>query len=258
MSNKFYENLSSNTLFHFTNSRDNLIGILENTFEPRYCLEYTEYLTGEMKIEMAYPMVCFCDIPLSKLKRHIGTYGNYGIGLNKEWGFKKNLSPVIYTRQKARTATNYEKLIKWYLQNFKEDSTEPKAKNFRKLFSDFLMFTKPYSGKMYKNGKNKFTRFYDEREWRWIPTIKNKNVWTHLNKQQFLDEEFKTDANLLISQFHKLHFNPKDINYLILNNENEIDQFIYSLERNKSKFDQPTIKTLTSRIITHEQIMSDF
>ena len=161
---------------------------------------------------MAYPMVCFCDIPLSKLKRHIGTYGNYGIGLTKNWGFKKNLSPVIYTKQKARTASNYEKLIKWYRQNFEEESNDQKAKEFSQLFSDFLMFTKPYSGKMYKNGKNKITRFYDEREWRWIPKVTNKEVWTHLNKEQFLDDSFRENANLMVSELYRLHFQPRDIN----------------------------------------------
>ncbi len=209
-------------------------------------------------MEMAYPMVCFCDIPLSKLKRHIGTYGNYGIGLAKNWGFKKNLSPVIYTKQKARTASNYEKLIKWYRQNFDEGSKNSKEKKFRQLFSDFLMFTKPYSGKMFKNGKNQFTRFYDEREWRWVPRITNKDIWTHLGKEQFLNKEIKDKADLMVSELYRLHFQPKDINYLILNTEEEIDDFIQSIEQIKEKFNKRTIKKLTSRIITRQQIISDF
>lgn len=258
MSNKYYETTSSETFFHFTDSIEKLIGILENSFEPRYCLEPPDYLTKDLKTEMAFPMVCFCDIPLSKIKRHIGTYGNYGIGLSKNWGFKKKLSPIIYSNQTARTAQSFEKLINWYNKNLYKENPDRITRNFARLFSDFLMFTKPYSGKMYKNGKRRFVRFYDEREWRWIPRVKNKNVWTHLTKDQFMDEEFKKGANQLISQFHRLHFQSKDINYLIVNNESEIDQFIISLERTKNNFDPITIRKLTSRIITRERIMSDF
>ncbi len=31
--------VSANTLFHFTNNLENLLGILTNEFQPRFCLE---------------------------------------------------------------------------------------------------------------------------------------------------------------------------------------------------------------------------
>jgi hypothetical protein len=158
----------------------------------------------------------------------------------------------------ARTAKNYEKLISWYRKNYNEEAQDPVSKKFRELFSDFLMFTKPYSGIMTRNGRNMRTRFYDEREWRWIPRITNKSVWTHLDIELFNDENFRNEATDLLVANHKLHFQPEDINYLIIRTENEIDDFIRSLEQIKNRFDSSTIKKLTSRIITKEQIMSDF
>lgn len=253
-----YENLSSNTFFHFTRSLENLEGILKRTFEPRYCLERSDYFSKRiLKIELAFPMVCFCDIPLSKLKKHIGFYGDYGIGLSKKWGFKKNFSPIMYTRTGARTSNSFQKLIYWYNKNF-ENRESRNAKEFEVLMSDFLMFTKSYSGKILRNGEFKKVKFYDEREWRWIPRITKNNVWRHLVKEQYLDEEFRERANRSVARNYKLHFQPDDINYLIIRSEDEIDSFIMSLENIKGGFSTSTIKKLTSRIITQEQVMYDF
>jgi hypothetical protein len=51
----------------------------------------------------AIPMVCFCDLPLSLIKKHVEEYGGYGIGLNKTWGVKNGVAPVIYTHSRAKT-----------------------------------------------------------------------------------------------------------------------------------------------------------
>ena len=53
----------SESLFHFTKSLDFLKGILQNGYQPRYGLEDTSLLGRHDYI--GYPMVCFCDIPMS-------------------------------------------------------------------------------------------------------------------------------------------------------------------------------------------------
>ncbi|MGP8217720.1 MAG: hypothetical protein ACLQQ4_19275 [Bacteroidia bacterium] len=53
--------ISANTLFHFTPTADILISILKYEFYPRFCLE--NFIVGTKPIEVAFPMVCFCDIP---------------------------------------------------------------------------------------------------------------------------------------------------------------------------------------------------
>ena len=74
--------LSANTLFHFTDHIDKLVGILENEFYPNYSLENQEHI-GPVIFEIAFPMVSFCDIPLSQTQAHTVYYGNYAIGLKK-------------------------------------------------------------------------------------------------------------------------------------------------------------------------------
>ncbi len=257
---KISENLSSNTVFHFTNSIERLIGILSNNFEPRYCLEKTEYLSSRVleNIEMAYPMVCFCDIPLSKIKKHIGVYGNYGIGLKKTWSQKKNLSPIIYTRKNARTSKNIEQMINWSATNLNNIIDDENLEKLKSFVSDFIMFTKPYYGEMQREGKKIKRRFYDEREWRWIPKIERKDTYIHLDKESFSNKEFRENANRIVAKHYKLTFNPNDINYLIIDNDSEIDGFIERIEEIKNRYDSRTIKRLTSRIITKNQILNDF
>ena len=41
-------------------------------------------------------MVCFCDIPLSRTEEHVKFYGEYGIGLAKEWAERNNVTPILY------------------------------------------------------------------------------------------------------------------------------------------------------------------
>ena len=258
MKKKLSENISSNSLFHFTNELDFLIGILSHNFKPRYCLERTEFFKDEtlMEFEMAYPMVCFCDLPLSKMKSHIGYYGDYGIGMSKEWGFRNNLSPIHYSYTDARTSLNLASIIWYYKEYYNTNETEP-ARRLNTMISDFLMFTKPYYGKIKRNGKLISKRFYDEREWRWIPKIEHPDVFIHLDKNAFSQKEVLEHANRLVAQHYGLRFQPNDIKYLILRNENEIDKFIRNIERIKSRFDPETVKRLTTRIITKDQILYD-
>jgi Putative abortive phage resistance protein AbiGi, antitoxin len=57
-----------------------------------------------------YLIVCFCDLPLSNLSEHLNFYGNYGIGLTKEWGIGKGINPVIYLSQASELNIQLAKL----------------------------------------------------------------------------------------------------------------------------------------------------
>ena len=96
---------SANSLFHYTKSIDNLIGIIENGFEHRPVREdlsirgFTESpfsIPGVIRYLFVWHMVCFCDIPLRSVRDHIEQYGSYGIGLDKEWGMINGITPVRY------------------------------------------------------------------------------------------------------------------------------------------------------------------
>ncbi|MBN1471996.1 MAG: hypothetical protein JW925_09460 [Syntrophaceae bacterium] len=91
--------ISTSTLFDFTAKAEHLISILENEFRPRFCLEHRRELNpleSFLLNDEAIPMVCFCDLPLSTIAPHLEFFGNYGLGLTKEWGIQNGLNPVMY------------------------------------------------------------------------------------------------------------------------------------------------------------------
>ena len=89
-------NPKSHTLFHFTKNSEVLKLIIQNGFWPRYCLEDVGWLGYKEFDFIAYPMVCFCDIPLSRVDEHVNFYGEFGIGLTKEWAKSNKLTPILY------------------------------------------------------------------------------------------------------------------------------------------------------------------
>ncbi|WP_405225607.1 abortive infection system antitoxin AbiGi family protein [Dokdonia sp. Asnod1-B02] len=90
--------LSPSTLFHFT-SKTGLKGILRDNFKIKYCLENINH--NKRNLEIAIPMVSFCDIKISEITDHIEKYGSYGIGLSKEWAHEKGLNPLLYLTAKS-------------------------------------------------------------------------------------------------------------------------------------------------------------
>jgi len=89
--------LSTDELFHFT-KLDRLLNIIKQGFYPRYNLEYTllSNFFDRPGVFTFIPMVCFCDTPLKMAHEHSLKYGKFAIGLDKRWGERYGLNPVLY------------------------------------------------------------------------------------------------------------------------------------------------------------------
>ena len=112
------QSLHPDILFHFT-SKESLFSILRETFSLSYS---SEKIVGKNKsTAFAVPMVSFCDLKLSELKLHMGNYGNYGIGLTKEWANREGLNPVFYTSKFSPFTTHFIKSIEG-VYHFTKDS----------------------------------------------------------------------------------------------------------------------------------------
>jgi hypothetical protein len=250
--------ISANSLFHFTKSIENIQNILSNNFIPNYCLE--RFNNSNLSPEIAIPMVCFCDIPLSQILGHIDNYGNYAIGLKKEWAFSKGISPVFYIYNDSYTDLYLKKLIDF-------GSEIVNANNFHDTFEqlvflEFICFCKKYKGNFLRgNELLDEIIFYNEREWRYVPSIqkiKELNPNLFLSKPEYSDETKKKRYNGNMKLL-KLEFEPKDINYIVISNEDERLQIINLIEEIKGdKFSLNEIKRLNSKIISVEQIKNDF
>jgi len=261
-------NISSNTLFHFTNKADNLIGILENEFHPKFCLE--EFVIKDQnddvkdkEHEIAIPMVCFCDLPLSQVGNHLLFYGSYGIGMKKEWGKRNGLNPVFYVTNESAALVNFQKVFQFLFETLAPQNTNPVVYHPQSNSLEFASYFKPYEGPMWRNNQYVEKRFYDEREWRYIPSMQrllasNVKVPCRLFKEEYMNPISLAQANSSVGRQALLKFEPNDIKYIIVSKESEINAMIDSIKAIKQRYSEPTKELLASRVISAEQILEDF
>jgi hypothetical protein len=158
--------VSANTLFHFTGNLENLISILTHEFRPRFCLEdfgvvFARRNPSVDTLELAVPMVSFCDLPLSQTAFHLSVYGNYGIGMTKEWGRRNGITPVLYVHRESLLVSKFGQLLGQVSQSDAESDFRSEMSN--NLY-DLACFIKPYEGTFWRpSGQLSNIRFYDER-----------------------------------------------------------------------------------------------
>ena len=251
-------NVSSNVLFHFTDRREHLLNILGKNFSARYCPEYGPHEAVEesnpVPPKYARPMVCFCDLPLFLIKNHLKRYGPYGIGLKKEWGIKRGISPVLYAHRYANTLTTMMHVA--MLGSNRVQSSEEYSE-FRSAIEWLIGLVKSYEGPCWRHGEYIGTvRFYDEREWRFAPYFDNAAIQIPAQLEYARGMDLEID-NLRIRRRYLLEFVPEDIEYLILDNEDEIVDMVEKVRQIKGRYDEPVVTKLTTKIITAKRILED-
>jgi hypothetical protein len=243
--------LSSNSIIHLTQTKNNLEGILNNGLIPHYCTENIE--VGEYTYELGVPMISFCDIPLSQIKDHIGKYGEYGIGLTKEWAIKNKLNPVVYIEAASHFSKSIDTIISKFLLSDNMDSWGDEEKSM----ADITRYAKNYQNDLVRKGTTiPDYRFSDEREWRFVPQFNEKCAML-LGKNNLDTATKKNKQNLTLHNL-KLKFEPNDIKYIFVKNDEDIHHLITILKAvTWSKFTGHDIDRLTTRILTTEQVKSD-
>jgi hypothetical protein len=243
------------TLFHFTD-RESLYDILSSTFKVSYARE--KILGGSNKKEFAVPMVSFSDLRLSELKDNIGSYGKFGIGLKKSWAIQNGLNPVMYVSNESFFTENFMDGIDDFF-NITINYTDFSGK-YEKAYNNTintLRYMKNYSGTLTRsNGVTvKDFIFANEREWRYVPRI-SESILPFAPIGKIRTKKQKSEYNENASHI-RLGFTPDDINYLIVENDSDINNLINHLRRVKNGFEPDIIDKLASRILTYEQINKD-
>lgn len=265
--------VTSDCLFHFTDSLKNLEMILSKKFQLTYCNEiYT--LNGENH-NSYFPMISFCDLPLSLTKNHIYKYGCFAIGLSKDWGIKNKLNPVIYLEKDSLVASDMKiatdslsSLLKTYEDIYKKNPdkrTELKLllvdiKKTVECNLNYLRYIKNYQGELVRKGKviDKSYRFYDEREWRYVPSFNDNRIQTHLNEESYKAYRGTSPSKPLIESI-VLNFTAKDIKYLIVKSSADIPKLISLIKRTNELTSNPDeADILTTKILTVDQLNTDF
>ncbi|WP_157486047.1 abortive infection system antitoxin AbiGi family protein [Flavobacterium soli] len=247
--------ISTNSVIHYTNKVENLKGIITSQgFNLKYCSERIMIENGP-NLSVAFPMVSFCDIPLSEVKNHIDSYGSYAIGLTKSWAKATGLNPVLYLEKESRLTKNIGEQYRRIIELRKAKSNDI---NLQSEHIAILSHCKNYEGKLIHGKINSETyRFYDEREWRFVAGLKELEGAPLFIAGKNYKEDKETHNIKLVNCSIKFSFD--DISYIIVEDENDIPEILTLLNTvYEDKCTTKQLKILSTRIITKSQIYNDF
>lgn len=236
----------SNNLFHFTRDLANLKSILQSGFMPRYCLEDVKWMNTNHKF-IAHGMVCFCDIPISRITEHVDFYGAYGLGMTKDWGLRNKLTPVLY----AAPESQISKFINFLFEiDFGDNSKKQELEDKTTVqIRSLLGLVKPITGQMQVGTKLITKDFYQENEWRYVP----------FDIKMIEEKHFITDQNGANKdvELMKLTFSPNDIKYIFVKDDSDIPILVDFINSNFGDYPPNDVKILTTRILSLPTIHSD-
>ncbi|MGK0271353.1 MAG: hypothetical protein ACI88H_002011 [Cocleimonas sp.] len=241
----------SHTLFHFTQNKETLKLIFKNGYWPRYCLEDIRWVNQNDADYMAFPMVCFCDIPLSRISEHVRFYGYYGLGMTKEWANANGLNPILYLASE-NNLMNEARLLNHHANKLEKKEEIDAAKNTMRYL---YMHIKPSDGNMFVDGHPVEKEFYQESEWRYVPS--NENINSYLKKAEFDDEVKLREANDNTKKHTPLEFTPRDIKYIFVKNDADIPDIINFIQNDLDLYPAAELKVLMSRVVSLESIQAD-
>ena len=235
--------ISSNCLFHFTSKLEYLEDIIRNGFWPRYCREYG---WGNQYIDFILPMVCFCDIPLSMISEHTRFYGQFGLGVSPKWiQSHKDITPVQYISVTSYEFNSVNKLLTKLKNNTITEAELSKLKLVKKVSGMAIN----------KNGTKAKKKFYDEREWRYVPSgLQLKDLIIPVEKQC----EFNLSTLSAKTKNLGLSLDMSEIKYLIIPNESYRYGLISRINEIYKEESKDKKDILISRIISVKQIEEDF
>jgi hypothetical protein len=150
------------TLFHFTKSLETVMRILQEGFWPKYSLEDTSWIDPRVP-RLAWPMVSFCDIPISRLCEHTDFYGSYGIGLCRQQWKAYGLNPLLYVSPDSMLIRELRELLL--------AATSNSNRRIRTCANVLLAHCKSLAGFAERNGQRCPKDFYAECEWRFLPWV---------------------------------------------------------------------------------------
>lgn len=281
-------NANSSSLFHFTKRFNILKRIISDGIRFSFAYETLAELIKDMGF--ALPMVSFCDIPITRTSRHKKKYGEYMIGLDKEFlidCYNEIINPVIYVH-----SVNLQKAVDSFhslnakllddmvntsgfrpefehkgLEILKDPNWEKQIErlaNYRFYMMFILGLTKPYYDEHTKEC------YYDEREWRafWPDHLNENTDWKWPitreiydgNKDAWNEDIGKNKENYITLSEGYLYY---AITHIVVKKESQRQEIINLIMNSKTIFGCENVSKeerliLVSKVSSFECIDQDY
>lgn len=278
--------INASSLLHFTNSMEAIKGILENGFRFSYCCEKVSATINMNELHpeganffrpspnanhhIAIPMICFCDIPLTRAKSHSKTYGRFIVGIDKDTAitvFKDSLNPVMYRNSMwIDYALSDLSVIKATIDNVEG------CYNYKRSLNQLIGNTKPYNSTF----KGEDYCYYNEREWRILMPYdyseQTKWYW-NLSEEDFAAKKDEINKILHSSEYAYRGFTTdiddeesfmQFITHIVVDTEANIPELVeFILNEEQPLFGYQRVSKrirnfLVSRITSFERIENDY
>ncbi len=248
-------NINSNSLCNYMKDIVYLKDKLEKrALIPRYVSEEIGYLGIRELWRVAFPMICFCDIPFSKINVHIDKYGGYGIAFDKIKILEKyGLQPIHYISDNSPLKRDYKEAFQFSLNSDLDGDN---------LLKDYLLssllFMKPVYRESLEDGvKNRYI-FQNECEWRYVPDL--DLIPNDMELLLINDDATKKSCNLYSGVLVKhqeswLRFDWDDVKYIIVPNESDSIAVIELI--NSFDINEMCKSLLISKIVVWKSFLED-
>ena len=250
---------SANILCKYMDKPEYLYDILkESAIKPRYVEEIIDYLDIPERNTITVPMICFCDIPFSKVTKHKENYGEFGIAFNKDSCFKKNVQPVTYVNPNSNYYSDLRNTIITLLNS--EDKVDDKWRFLPDFVLTQMVYSKPIVGDMNTKDGRKTLLFKDECEWRYIPKPPEdmEIVLNHMSDSPEGREIYNKALASKKCEDTWFTFTNDDICYLIVPNEHEASNLIDFINSKEISLNHKAKNTLISKIEITSKLIKDF
>lgn len=153
-------------LFHYTSCFDYLRDMLLYGFWARYCIEDFTWLVGQCTF-IAFPIVCFCDIPIPAASEHRFRYGRYALAMSKSWSIQSDINPVWYIQVPSLISCHLREVAGNQLRE--NLSSIPDTIRPRLPFLKLTVGPQPARQHTRHPGRLELCAFEQELEWRHTP-----------------------------------------------------------------------------------------
>lgn len=210
--------------------------MLNDGIWPRFSEEEFSWIERTREFYIAFPIVCFCNIPTSAANHHRQKYGYYAVAIHKNYTTELDITPVWYIWADGSYADELRKRFPRGTRFTLQGARGCDLFHFLPLMKTAIG-TQPLRGRDGSDGHEAMD-FTEECEWRHIPKASPSDDW-----RQRYRRGFTTDADHQKTKAMKIKLRPEMVEAIYVRTVKDVRSFRHDFPLYRSRIHQwPTKK----------------